>query len=84
MARFLPHFKQTLHELGLSSNQIGHQGAQYIAEALETNQVFILLLFLSHTLYLIPHRHLPHSTSKVIKLEIKELNTLLMLSKRIE
>jgi hypothetical protein len=63
----------------LGNNEIGQQGAQYIADALKTTQVVILFLSLLHTFYLISHRHLPNSTSATIKLESKELNTLVML-----
>jgi hypothetical protein len=84
ITHFLPHLKQTLTELGLDNNEIGQQGAQNIADALKTNQVVILFLFLSHAFYLISHRSLPYSPSTTMKLDSKELNTLLMLWKLIK
>ncbi len=71
-------------KLYLNNNKIGQQGAQHIADALKTNQVVILFLSLSHTFYLISRRHLSSLTSAAMKLDSKELNTLLMLWKLIK
>jgi hypothetical protein len=68
------HLKQTLTKLGLNNNEIGEQAAQHIADALKTNQVVILFLSLSHTFYLISHRHLPNSSLVAMESEKKKNN----------
>ena len=75
---FYPHlirvsFIQTLTALNLNANQIGAQGAQYLAEALRHNtvrssllDVFTIISFLS-----LLYRHSLHSTCAWIKSELK-------------
>lgn len=45
------HFLQTLTTLDISYNSIGSEGVQYLANALQQNQVFIFLI--PHTLSII-------------------------------
>ena len=70
-------FTQTLTTLNLCWNEIGPQGTQHIASALQINKVTILLLLLliNPTFTHPSHRHSPHLTSPPIKSETKEHNT---------
>jgi len=70
-------FIQTLTTLNLNHNQIGAQGAQYLAEALRHNTVRSspLHVFTIISLLSLSYRHSLHSTLTTIKSEIKVHNT---------
>jgi hypothetical protein len=62
---FTHYFSQTLTTLDLTSNQIGDQGAQHLANALQQNKVtrFSSLFFPFNYSLSIFHRNSPHLTS---------------------
>jgi hypothetical protein len=78
---FMWYFAQTLTTLDLSYNEIGAQGAEHLANALQQNKVtrFAQALLLFNSSCTIFHRHWPHFTSVTIKSVIKEQNILRML-----
>jgi hypothetical protein len=55
-----PLFTQTLTTLNLSSNEIGDQGAQDLANALQINKVTTILLLITSSLTHFSLRHSPH------------------------
>ena len=72
---------QALTTLNLPWNQIGAEGAQYLAEALRNNSVrdhqsffFFFFLYSIISLFSISYRHSLHSTFTTIKSEIKVHN----------
>jgi hypothetical protein len=75
---FITCYEQALVILHLGENEIGPQGAQYLANALEQNEVS---LFTCHPIdyLLFIHRHSPYLTLKTINLAMKESTILPML-----
>jgi len=55
-----PLFTQTLTTLNLSSNKIGAKGAQYLANALQINEVTTILLLITSSLTHFSLRHSSH------------------------
>jgi hypothetical protein len=73
---FICYFLKTLTTLDLCANQIGPQGAEYLAYALQQNQVIRFALFCFHFnhSFIISHRHWWHFNSITTKSAIKERN----------
>ena len=67
---------QTLTTLNLRQNEIGAQGAQYLAEALRHNTVrsSLLHVFTIISFLFLSYRHSLHSTLRTIKLDLKVPN----------
>jgi hypothetical protein len=80
MELFIHHLSQTLTTFDLGANQIGDQGAEHLANALQQNEVTSLrqLHFLWNYLFIIYHRHSQHLTSVPTKSVIKVQNILRM------
>jgi hypothetical protein len=80
MPLFIHHFPQTLTTLKLYHNEIGAQGAEHLANALQQNKVTLLtpLDFLCNCSFIIFHRHSQHWASHTIESVIKAQNILQM------
>jgi Ran GTPase-activating protein (RanGAP) involved in mRNA processing and transport len=68
------YIQQTLITLDLSGNQIGDEGVEHLANALQQNKVtqLILFSFLVNHGSIIFYRHSPHLTSVAIKSVMKK------------
>ena len=77
---FTRYFPQTLTTLDLQNNQIGDQGAQHLANALQVNKVTTTFLLITSSFTHFSHRHSPHYPFTAIKSETKGHNISPMLS----
>jgi hypothetical protein len=80
MQLFIHHLSQTLTTLDIGYNQLGDQGTEHLANALQQNEVTSLrqLHFLYNYSFIIYHRHSQHLTSVATKSVIKAQNILRM------